>query len=220
LENCATELLKIAADYKNMANVLKDKDIKVNATDGNAHCGCFNVDDIDAGRLKKSGLIADHDEIQSDWKTFFIDSELDEELAEALKDDESEEEESEENLHLEDYEDPDDLDASDDLVFDPKAKVFTFRCPGCEKVHVEKLQTIYHGLAHLLDNLIEYNETDDEEREEGERQELVNKIVKRDWEVSFIKHLLEQEYGMTPTEIDAEDAEDEEDEIEIDEEEE
>lgn len=85
LEACATELTKLVADYKNMAMVIKDKNIKAMSADGDSHCGGFVVDDIDYARLKQGGLLADHtDPNNTEWRAFFYDPKLDKAISDAM----------------------------------------------------------------------------------------------------------------------------------------
>lgn len=82
----ATKLEETAAIYRQMVDALKNKNIKVHQAKGFSHAAQFEVDEIDAARLKKDGLIIDYSQgATSINPTFYIDPELDSVLEENLE---------------------------------------------------------------------------------------------------------------------------------------
>jgi len=103
------ELLNVAAMFQSMADTLSSKSIKIENVDGCVGSGCFEVDDIDAGRLKQAGLVEEFtNETPVDKpfpdKLFCIDSTLDtmlekfQEIKEKIKDSVTSPEEGEKTL--------------------------------------------------------------------------------------------------------------------------
>lgn len=59
LRTCADSLRRIADSYSKMAEVIETKNIKISTVAGTAGIGSFEVDDIDAARLRVAGLVYD-----------------------------------------------------------------------------------------------------------------------------------------------------------------
>lgn len=79
-EEYAAKLEKLAKHFKTFSKFIKTNKISVFNIDGFANTGNFEVDNIDAERLKKAGLVFDASEVQAepDIPAFCIDSKLDE----------------------------------------------------------------------------------------------------------------------------------------------
>lgn len=59
LRTCAESLRNIADTYAKMADAIESKNIKISSVGGTASIGSFEVDEIDAGRLRVAGLLFD-----------------------------------------------------------------------------------------------------------------------------------------------------------------
>ena len=86
----AAKLEKLAKVFKKFSKYMQKNNIQVQDTDGFSSSGTFEVDEIDAGRLKKAGFVVDYEEIESEPEilAFYIDTDLDavlEETAESLE---------------------------------------------------------------------------------------------------------------------------------------
>lgn len=75
----ATKLEKLTKVFKGFSKFIKKHDIKVKNVDGFSSSGSFEVDDIDAARLKKAGFVVDYAEIEAEPEipAFYIDKNLD-----------------------------------------------------------------------------------------------------------------------------------------------
>lgn len=81
-DSYVTKLKKLTTLFKNFSKFIKENDIQISDADGFANSGTFEVDEIDAERLKKAGLVIDYSEIEEEPEipAFYIDAELDEVL--------------------------------------------------------------------------------------------------------------------------------------------
>jgi hypothetical protein len=85
-ETYADKLEEMAKDYRNLTKIVKTKNIKIIDAHGFAHGGHFSVDEIDTGRLKKEGVVIDYAEQPSeDNAVFYVDTELDSVLEDAIE---------------------------------------------------------------------------------------------------------------------------------------
>lgn len=75
----AGKLEKLTKVFKGFSKYIKKHDIKVKNVDGFSSSGSFEVDDIDAARLKKAGFVVDYAEIEAEPEipAFYIDKNLD-----------------------------------------------------------------------------------------------------------------------------------------------
>jgi len=105
-ENYAANLEEMATKYKKLVKFIRTKKIKILEAHGHSHGGFFQVDEIDTNRLKKAGFVIDFaDELEDDdnMPTFYVDSELEEEMKDIAEELEAEFEfeadESDEEIH-------------------------------------------------------------------------------------------------------------------------
>jgi len=83
----ADKLSKLVKVFKNFSKFVKKHSIKVSNVDGFSSSGTFEVDEIDAARLKKAGYVVDYEEIDAEPEipAFYIDKDLDAVLAETAE---------------------------------------------------------------------------------------------------------------------------------------
>jgi len=83
----AAKLEKLTKVFKNFSKYIKKHGIQVKNVDGYSSSGTFEVDDIDAGRLKKAGFVVDYEELESEPEipAFYIDKNLDDVLQETAE---------------------------------------------------------------------------------------------------------------------------------------
>lgn len=74
----ASKLEEVAATYRHLVSVLKEKNITIHQARGFSHAAQFEVDEIDAARLMNDGLVIDYSKGAPNLNpTFYIDPELD-----------------------------------------------------------------------------------------------------------------------------------------------
>ena len=80
----ASKLEKLTKVFKGFSKFVKKHGIQVKNVDGFANSGTFEVDEIDAARLKKAGYVVDYAELEAEPEipAFYIDKNLDAVLAE------------------------------------------------------------------------------------------------------------------------------------------
>jgi len=83
----AGKLEKLTKVFKSFSKYIKKHSIQVRDVDGFSSSGTFEVDDIDAARLKKAGFVVDYEELEAEPEipAFYIDKDLDEVLAETAE---------------------------------------------------------------------------------------------------------------------------------------
>jgi len=128
----AAKLEKLTKIFKKFSTFITKNKIQVRDPDGFSSSGSFEVDEIDAARLKKAGYVFDYEELESEPEipAFYIDKNLDEVLAETK--------DSLESLNLGDFQRPTKIE----LEF-----------PTTPEGDIE--ETLTYNLAEVLDPNIE-----------------------------------------------------------------
>jgi len=87
LTSYAKKLEKLAKVFLKFSSFVNKHKIQVKEVDGFANSGTFELDEIDAGRLKKAGLVVDYSEIEEEPEipAFYIDKQLDAVLEETAQ---------------------------------------------------------------------------------------------------------------------------------------